>query len=104
MADRSTRYSWILWAEWIGYFFVGAVTLALGLVALLIWAVEQWSIGLRLPVLAVLVAAVAVLSGFAIATARRRRVLALALVLVWCGLVFGILAGYGLTIPKSWLP
>jgi hypothetical protein len=105
MSDSANERFWWIWLpEAIGYFLLGAVTLILGAFAVVRWSADHWAAGAHASVIAVVLAALAALCVFAVATRGKRRALAAAAVVVWFGVVAFVLAGHGFSIPSHWWP
>ena len=85
--------------EAVPYFLLGATISCAGLVSLVLWSQEQWSLGHRRDVVLVCALAAALAAGFIVATRAKRSVLLIAVALMWCGLLVYFMVGFGIRIP-----
>ena len=89
----------VLFIEAFPYFVLGAFVAISGVLAVSEWCIEQWAQGNLIGVLSVASIGLLLLCGFVFAVRKRRPVLALAVLLVWCGAITYLLGSFGIKFP-----
>ena len=88
-----------LFVETFPYFVLGAFVAISGVIAVSEWCAEQWAQGNFIGVLSVASIGLLLLCAFVFAVRKRRPVIALAVLLAWCGVITYLLGSFGIKFP-----